>query len=182
MIAAFDVHYLKNGYASAAAVLFSDYSDAEPASAFTRVLPEPADYRSGEFYRRELPCLLKLLEEIKETSNEIVIDGYVTLGDKPGLGQHLFESLAGRVPVVGVAKSRYKGSSGVEIIRGRSMKPLYVTSAGVDLYEAAEKIRTMHGAYRIPTLLKYVDLLARGVMKFPSHQSLQRSLCPFRPH
>ena len=166
MIVAFDVHYLENGYASAAAVLFSAYSDAEPASDFTRLLPEPADYRSGEFYRRELPCLLKLVEEIKETLNEIIIDGYVMLGDKPGLGQHLFESLAGKIPVIGVAKSKFRGSHDVEIIRGRSTKPLYVTSAGVNQLEAAEKIRTMHGAYRIPTLLKRVDLLARGFETF----------------
>lgn len=166
MIVAFDVHYLENGYASAAAVLFSNYSDAEPVSTFARLLPEPADYRSGEFYRRELPCLLELLEEIKETPNEIVIDGYVMLGDKPGLGQHLYDYLAGRIPVVGVAKSKFRDSPSVEIIRGRSIKPLYVTSVGVNLLEAAEKIRTMHGAYRIPTLLKHVDLLARGFETF----------------
>ena len=166
MIVAFDVHYLETGYASAAAVLFSNYDDAGPASAFTRLLPEPADYRSGEFYRRELPCLLKLLEEIKEIPDEIVIDGYVMLGDKPALGQHLFESLSGRIPVIGVAKSKFRGSSGVEIIRGRSAKPLYITSAGVNPFEAAEKIRTMHGPYRIPTLLKRVDLQARGAIKF----------------
>ena len=166
MIAAFDVHYTEKDYASAATVLFSKYNDAAPASTFTQFLPEPADYRPGEFYRRELPCLLKLLEEIKEAPNEIIIDGYVMLGDKPGLGQHLFESLGGRIPVVGVAKSKYRGSRGVEVIRGRSTKPLYVTSAGVDLLEAAEKIRTMHGNYRIPTLLKYVDLLARGFETF----------------
>jgi deoxyribonuclease V len=140
MIAAFDVQYSGKGYASAAAVMFSNYSDAKPASTFIGLMPEPADYRSGEFYRRELPCLLKLLEDIKETPSEIIIDGYVMLGDKPGLGQHLFESLAGRVPVVGVAKSKYRGSHGVEIIRGRSLKPLYVTSAGVKLLETAEKI------------------------------------------
>ncbi|MBN1843541.1 MAG: endonuclease V, partial [Deltaproteobacteria bacterium] len=52
-------------------------------------------------------------------------------------------------------------SSGTEIFRGGSIHPLYVTSAGVDLQKASEKIRTMHGAHRIPTLLKRVDLLAR---------------------
>ena len=47
MIAAFDVHYLKNGCASAAAVLFSDYSDAEPAVVYTQFLPGAADYIPG---------------------------------------------------------------------------------------------------------------------------------------
>jgi hypothetical protein len=32
----------------------------------------------------------------------------------------------------------------------------------MDQKEAYEKIKMMHGAHRIPTLLKRVDLLARG--------------------
>jgi deoxyribonuclease V len=91
----------------------------------------------------------------------MVVDGYVMLGNKPGLGQHLFKSFDGKIPVVGVAKSKFKGSCGTEIFRGGSVHPLYVTSAGVNLQKASERIRTMHGAHRIPTLLKRVDLLAR---------------------
>jgi deoxyribonuclease V len=160
MIAAFDVHYLEDGCA-AAVVLFSDYSDAEPAVAYTQFLPGAADYIPGEFYRRELPCILALLKQINEAPYEMVVDGYVMLGNKPGLGQHLFKSFDGKIPVVGVAKSKFKGSSGTDIFRGGSIHPLYVTSAGVDLQKASERIRTMHGAHRIPTLLKRVDLLAR---------------------
>jgi len=44
-----------------------------------------------------------------------------------------------------------KGSSGIEIFRGGSIHPLYVTSAGMDPQKASERIRTMHGAHRIPT-------------------------------
>ena len=161
MIAAFDVHYLEDCCATAA-VLFSDYSDAEPTAAYTQFLPGAADnYIPGEFYRRELPCILTLLKQIKEVPDEMVIDGYVMLGNRPGLGQHLFRYFDGKIPVVGIAKSKFKGSSGIEIVRGRSTHPLYVTSAGVDLQKASERIRTMHGAHRIPTLLKQVDFLAR---------------------
>ena len=85
----------------------------------------------------------------------------MNMGSRPGLGQHLFNALNGRTPVIGVAKSRFKGSSGIEVFRGGSKQPLYVTSAGVDLQKASEKIKRMHGNYRIPTLLKRVDLLAR---------------------
>jgi deoxyribonuclease V len=63
--------------------------------------------------------------------------------------------------VIGVAKSRFEGSSGIAVFRGRSIRPLYVTAAGVEMEKASEKIRMMHGAHRIPTLLKRVDLLAR---------------------
>jgi deoxyribonuclease V len=161
MIAAFDVHYLENGYASAAAVLFSDYRDAEPAAVYTQFLPGAADYIPGEFYRRELPCILTLLRQFNEVPDEMVIDGYVMLGDRPGLGQHLFNWFDGKIPVVGVAKSKFEGAGGIEVFRGGSMHPLYVTSAGVDLQKASERIRTMHGAHRIPMLLKRVDVLAR---------------------
>jgi len=160
MIAATDVHYFENGCA-AACVLFSDYSDRRPSASYTRILPTPADYVPGEFYRRELPCIVTLLRQINPLPNEIVIDGYVTLGDSPGLGHYLFKSLGSKIPVVGVAKSRFKGSFGIEVFRGKSTRPLYITSAGTEPQKAAEKIRTMHGAYRIPTLLRQVDILAR---------------------
>lgn len=161
MIAAFDVCYGRNGWVSAAAVLFSDYSAAKPAAVHTLLLPGAQDYIPGEFYRRELPCLLGLIEQMQWLPDEMVIDGYVTLGNKPGLGRRLFEAFRGRVPVIGVAKSRFKGASGMEVYRGRSLRPLYITSAGMGVEEACEKIRSMHGAYRIPALLRQADLLAR---------------------
>lgn len=93
--------------------------------------------------------------------DEMIIDGYVMLGNRPGLGQHLFNYFNGYIPVIGVAKSKFKGSTGTEIFRGGSTRPLYITSSGVNQQMASEKIRAMHGANRIPTLLKRVDSLAR---------------------
>lgn len=61
-LAAFDVHYLEDGRPSAAAVLFSDYGDPEPAAEYTKSLPTAAPFVPGEFYRRELPGLLALLK------------------------------------------------------------------------------------------------------------------------
>ena len=91
-IAAFDVHYSEDGRASAAAVLFSDYRDTEPAAVYTQCLPGAADYIPGEFYRRELPCILALIQQINEAPDEMIVDGYVMLGNRPGLGQHLYGS------------------------------------------------------------------------------------------
>jgi deoxyribonuclease V len=161
MIAALDVHYFGDDDAWAGAVLFHEYTDAEAAAEYVALVCGVSQYVPGQFYRRELPCILKLLECIDEAPDEMVIDGYVTLGDSPGLGQHLFESFGGRIPVVGVAKSRYRDSSGIEIVRGRSKRPLYVTSAGIDPHLASERIKAMHGAYRAPTLLRRADQLAR---------------------
>ncbi len=164
MIAAFDVHYMGDGSASAAAVLFTDYGDRAPAAAFTQLLAGAAEYTPGEFYRRELPCILALLQQIKGPPDELIIDGYVMLANRAGLGMHLFNHFSGRVPVIGVAKSRFKDAYTSEVFRGRSERPLFITAAGMKLKKASEKIREMHGDYRIPTMLKLADILARGKM------------------
>jgi deoxyribonuclease V len=168
-IAAFDVHYLADGCASAAALLFAEYKDAEPLATFTQFLSVVANYIPGEFYRRELPCIITLFEQFTETPDELIIDGYVMLGNRPGLGQYLFKYFNGKIPVVGVAKTKFEGSEGIKVFRGGSAQPLYVTAAGVNLFRAAESIRTMHGNHRIPTLLKQVDRLARA----KAHQGAQ---------
>ncbi len=165
MIAAFDVHYRQDDSALAAALLFSDYTDAQPLTTYTQSLHGEAAYIPGQFHRRELPCILALLQQIKHPPDEIIIDGYVMLGNRPGLGRILFNHLGSNVPVIGVAKSRFEGSSALEVYRGKSKKPLYITSAGIDIQSASERIRKMHGPHRVPTLLKQVDLLARGVIK-----------------
>ena len=126
----------------------------------------PAAYEPGQFYKRELPCILKLVEENKLRVDCIVIDGYVFLDGcgKAGLGKHLYDALSGKVPVIGVAKNRFKDiGSEYEVRRGSSNRPLYITAAGIELDTAKELIRTMHGNYRVPTLLKRADQVARGI-------------------
>lgn len=141
--------------------MFSAYGDPEPTGEYTELLPKTAPYVPGEFYRRELPAILALLKKFDRTPDEIIVDGYVQLGE--GLGYHLFESLGGRIPVIGVAKSEYKGSVGIEVFRRMSTRPLYLTAAGMSPAEAAEKIGRMHGKHRIPTLLRRVDRSAHAV-------------------
>jgi deoxyribonuclease V len=167
VIAAFDVHYFADGRASAAAVVFRSYADSEPAKEYVEETARVLPYVPGQFYRRELPCILTLLEHIHESPGEMIIDGYVMLGDLPGLGRHLFDSLSGRIPIIGVAKSKHENAPAIEVFRGISKKPLYVTSAGIDPREAAERIRLMDGPHRVPTLLARVDLLARGEPRRP---------------
>ena len=160
MIAALDVHYSSEA-CSVAAVEFSDYGDAEPMIEFTKIISIAAPYIAGEFYRRELPCILSLIEQMGHLPGEVIVDAYVMLGDKPGLGWHLFEHFEGKVPVIGVAKSKFAGAPAFEVFRGASSQALYVTAAGIDPNKAAQRIQSMHGIHRIPTLLKRVDKLAR---------------------
>jgi deoxyribonuclease V len=68
-----------------------------------------------------------------------------------------------RVPVIGVAKTKYIGAEDVqEIRRGKSKQPLYISAVGLSALQAAEHVCSMRGPYRIPTMLKRVDLLSRG--------------------
>lgn len=65
--------------------------------------------------------------------------------------------------VIGVAKTRLVTAVlAVPVIRGSAKRPLYVTSAGVPLANAADLIRTMTGEFRLPDALRRVDALARG--------------------
>jgi deoxyribonuclease V len=162
MIAAFDVHYPAQGPARAAAVLFTDYSDPVPDRILSRLISEPAGYIPGAFYKRELPCILALLDQFEQMPAEMIIDGYVQLGAKPGLGRYLFEALGCRIPVIGVAKSAFTGAASEKVFRGGSRRPLYVTASGTPAETAARSVRRMHGPHRIPTLLKHVDRVARG--------------------
>ena len=161
-ISAVDVHYPGDGRAQVAAVFFADYRAQAPDKILTRLIAEPADYVPGTFYKRELPCILAVLDQLDPLPVEIIIDGYVCLGAKPGLGQHLFEALGRRIPVIGVAKSAFASAHAEKVFRGGSRRPLYITAAGMPDAAAARNISRMHGPHRIPTLLRQVDQIARG--------------------
>lgn len=121
-------------------------------------------YEPGAFFKRELPCILEVLARIQSPYRAIVIDGYVDLNASgtPGLGGHLFHHLNQNVAVVGIAKTAFQGSSfALAVHRGTSKKPLFVTARGIDYQQAALLVKQMHGTYRLPTLVKEVDSLAR---------------------
>ena len=164
MLACTDVHYLEHE-AHGALLLFTGWAAAAATGQRVVRLPSPAEYRPGHFYERELPVLLALIAQVNQPLEAVVIDGYVWLGaaNEKGLGAHLYEALGGSVPVIGVAKTAFKGSGfAVPVLRGGATRPLYVTAVGMAPSVAAERVRAMHGPYRVPTLLKEVDRLARS--------------------
>ncbi|WP_439815572.1 endonuclease V [Zavarzinia sp. CC-PAN008] len=164
MILAVDVDYRDGGDAVAAGVLFPDWAADCPVQTIIRRLSGVQPYRPGAFYERELPCIVAVVQACPVPPRIVVIDGHVTLdaAGRPGLGAHLFQALGGRIPVVGVAKSRFRDSPAeAEVLRGRSARPLHVTAIGMDQDEARARIRTMHGANRLPTLLGAVDRACR---------------------
>jgi deoxyribonuclease V len=159
MIACIDVGYERDR-AVTACVTFERWTDDRPKSEIiTRSASAPLPYVPGEFYQRELPFLLAALGPL---DLEIaIIDGYVTLADRPGLGAHLHAALEKRVAIVGVAKHEFRGAPSIPVHRGKSARPLFVSAIGIAEGEAAEHVRSMHGAHRIPTLLKRADTLSR---------------------
>lgn len=163
MIAATDVQYFEEG-ARAACVCFHEWSDSAPAEEYTAWCTDIAPYEPGAFYKRELPCLLEVLTPLLPRLSLIIVDGYVWLGDEntPGLGARLYQALEGKIPVVGVAKTRFAGAAPVaEVLRGESKTPLYISTVGCNIDAISEYIIAMNGLYRLPELLKYVDKLAR---------------------
>lgn len=169
MIVAVDVDY-RAGSVVAAAVGFETWTD-EHAVVEVVVASDapPAEYQPGQFYLRELPHLRSALALLVPPLEAIVVDGYVWLaGDatsehpRAGLGAHLASALGNVTPVVGVAKTSFAGATSVEVVRGTSARPLYVTATGLDPRVAAARVRAMHGEHRIPTLLRRVDQLARA--------------------
>ena len=159
-----DVDYRERG-AAAAGVVFADWADAVAAAEAVEHVAGVAEYEPGSFYKRELPCLLAVLARLPDSPSLIIVDGYVWLEgeDKPGLGGRLFDALGGKVPVVGVGKTRFASCRvAVPVVRGdQATRPLWVTAAGMDAQEAATAVKGMHGPHRIPTLLKRVDTLCR---------------------
>lgn len=164
MILAVDVQYDEEaGTAHVGGVTFSDWAQAVPDGKYTVDVTGIAPYVPGAFYLRELPCIQALLDQHGILPDTILVDGYVTLKDgQPGLGQHLHNALDGAIPVVGLAKTYFPSDGAVTVCRGDSKAPLFVTSIGLPVAEVAEAVRKMHGPYRIPTLLKLVDQIARN--------------------
>ncbi|KMQ68414.1 endonuclease V [Chryseobacterium sp. FH2] len=165
MIYAFDTYYYDD-YANTICIAFEDWTSENENEIFSEKTSVASSYESGAFYKRELPCILSLLEKINLKENDIIIiDGYVTLNDegKIGLGGYLYEALDKKYPVIGLAKNEFTtpDSQRRVILRGESKTPLFLTAKGADVDEIKPKIEQMHGSFRIPALLKKLDQLTR---------------------
>lgn len=164
-VLAIDVYYHPD-HAKVAGVLF-DWSDKAPQSTLTAIVSEVAPYQPGQFYKREMPCILELLKQVNlETLSAILVDSHVFVSNKKdyGLGGHLWESLGEVIPIVGVAKRSFHNTEKVTIpvTRGKSTNPLYVSAVGMEVQDAARLVEGMKGTYRIPDILKTLDQLSRS--------------------
>ncbi|MDQ0781587.1 deoxyribonuclease V [Chryseobacterium sp. W4I1] len=166
MIYAFDTYYYED-HANTVCIAFEDWNSEKEYGIFSEKTEITSAYESGAFYKRELPCILSLLEKIELKQGDlIIVDGYVTLDDngKIGLGGYLYEALNQKYPVIGIAKNGFASPDSQRryILRGESKTPLFLTAEGVNLDEILPKVVQMHGSYRIPTLLKKLDQMSRA--------------------
>jgi deoxyribonuclease V len=166
-IAFLDVAYKGTG-ARAACVLAESWEAESPSSTYIQNIKTVEPYEPGNFYRRELPCLISVLSLLPSFPETIIIDGYVWLSSecRPGLGARLYEALGRKAPVVGIAKTVFAGVescvSVIRIFRGISRNPLFVTAIGIEPEIAAHYIRGMAGRHRIPELMRIADHLSRS--------------------
>ena len=164
-ILAIDVHYRENE-AKSVCIAFEKWSDIQPHETYIKMVSPIEEYEPGAFYKRELPCIVEILKNLDlSTVQFVIIDGYVYLDndEKAGLGHYVFEYLERKIPVIGVAKTSFHQNTEkvLPILRGDSQSPLYISSIGIELNEAADNIRHMAGEYRIPTLLKQLDSITK---------------------
>jgi deoxyribonuclease V len=164
---AVDVYYAADS-ARGAGVAFARLQDEGPAFVVIEEFAgAPGEYEPGDFKKRELPYLLKLVELARAQGasiETILVDGYVWLEDgRAGLGAHLFEALGSSVPIIGVAKTRFHSASAIEVLRGQSQSPLFITATGMDAQQAADFVTALHGGHRLPTMLRIVDHASRGL-------------------
>jgi deoxyribonuclease V len=99
-------------------------------------------YRPGEFYLRELPPLRAVPDDLSGLGL-LVVDGYADLNPsgRPGLGARAHAESG--IPVIGVAKSRFRTAThAVLVVRRSSVRPLFVTAAGMPSADAADLVRS----------------------------------------
>jgi deoxyribonuclease V len=152
-------------------LVFSKFTDDTAESVIEVIVPDVGEYVPGEFYKRELKVLLAIHEEYvrlyKKEPLCIFIDAYVDLGDKKGCGQYFADAIENTAVIIGIAKNAYVPADKVceKVLRGTSVKPLFVTSTIVPKEDAAVLVKMLHGENRFPTLIKKTDMLTKEFVK-----------------
>lgn len=165
MIILIDVDYretIDKGHA--AGILCKTPLDTKADKIITAVVDHIDKYQPGQFYRRELRCIDEVLRKTDINQIEMIfIDGYADFGtERLPLGAYVYKQY--QLPVIGIAKNHFQGCvlNDTEVLRGNSLKPLFVTCQGLELDKAKDIVRNMAGAYRLPELVKITDQAARN--------------------
>ena len=163
---ALDTYYYSDTEAKTVGAIFENWNDPQPKEIIEVWSSEFGPYIPGEFYKRELPCIMDLLGGVDfDSLSTIIVDGFVRIekdGEMvSGLGEHLYDEVKDwGISVIGVAKSKFDGCENwsIPIIRKTGSKPLYVQGIGRYTDEmAASLIKGMAGPNKLPILLQRLD-------------------------
>lgn len=142
MVIALDSYYY-DGICNTSLVLFANEKSSKPIYTDTIYTPVESEYIPGEFYRRELPGIQKIIDKFVEEHHDwwdevkfVMVDSFVMLYDGKkqwdGLGSKLYDYLYDRyahrkrfpeyethkyepIPVVGVAKTNFAECNNMEL-------------------------------------------------------------------
>lgn len=151
--------------AKVSGIRFQNTQTNEILGEHTTTVNEVAPYQSGQFYKREMACLLALINQINEPYSVIIIDGYIFLdgAQQAGLGKYLYDNLTIKKPIIGIAKNQFKDvSEDYAVWRGTSKHPLYITSINFPIADAKNIVQDLEGQHRLPNIVKKVDFLSRA--------------------
>lgn len=154
-------------------VLFDSWDQDEPSMVIESWTTDFGPYIPGQFYLRELPPTMKLLEQvdIKEIG-VLIVDGFLQVYDsevgrlEKGLGLRLGEILRIEkkdLVLVGVAKTDYREQGERWKLaepwkRGPlGSKPLWVQVDGMRIPDLMHGLGQMKGNCRLPDMLRILD-------------------------
>lgn len=172
---AIDVFYSGEDAFSVGIVFDSLKKSDTPDFIYSCHSPIESEYIPGQFYKRELPPIQKLLTEniglgwLKDNIDLIIVDGFYILWDnKPGLGKHLedwLEDKGIKIEIMGVAKSKTRDCNtfASPCIRGKNGTTNPLWTNGSDKYKNYSAVlKNMKGEYRLPDILKLLDDITKG--------------------
>ena len=175
MILALDSYY-KDDICNTSYVIFDEQNGEALVHTDTIYTKVTSEYIPGEFYKRELPGIIQIIEKLINEKPDlwdkisvIITDSFLKLKtdvmEWDGLGIYLSKYLKSKgceKVIWGVAKSKFGDCDKISelVCRGESEKPLFVQST-VDNKIAANAVKHFNGKYRIPDMLKKVDQLSR---------------------
>ena len=163
-ILAININFQEN-QDTVAGVLFTRWNSGRAESVLSVKVENTESFIGGEIFGRELKVVNALLSQCKSKLDYIVLDGLVFSDghSEAGLGKYIYDQLEEKVVVIGVSNKLVKGlPEECGLCRGDSGTPLYVTAVSVGLSQAKELITSMHGKFRMPTLLKLAEKKSRG--------------------
>ena len=179
-IAGVDVAYLPEKEQSVATVVVVSCADFETVESAVAKIKTPFPYIPGLLSFREIPAILKALEQLSDLPDLILVDGHGQAHPRRfGIASHL--GLWLKHPTIGIGKSRlcgefrepgkekgsstdliHKGEVIAKVLRTRTgVRPVFVSVGyGLPLEECAHWTLAMTSRFRLPEPVHRADRLS----------------------